>query len=224
MSIPAMLITADGSHTLLDETTGETYHSTHGALTESMHVFIRSGLMQCLETKQKLSVLEMGFGAGLNAFLCFLHSQNRAEIYYHSLEAWPIAPEMAVKLNYPEVTAYPIYRHEFEQMHFCPWNTAFTIGNHFTLYKQHTDLLHFEGTEPGFDLIFFDAFSHKAQAGLWSQQVFEQMHAILYDGGILLTYSASGPVKTALRKAGFSLERLAGPPGKRHMLRATKTV
>lgn len=224
MKMPALRITADGSHTLQDATTGETYHSTHGALTESMHVFIRAGLMQRLGTKQKLSVLEMGFGTGLNAFLCFLYSLKRAEIYYHSLEAWPIAPEVAVKLNYPEVTAYPTFRTVFEQMHFCPWNTAYTIGDHFTLYKQHTDLLRFEESEPGFDLIFFDAFSYKSQSALWSQQVFEQMHAILYDQGILLTYSASGPVKTALRKAGFSLERLAGPPGKRHMLRATKTI
>ncbi len=224
MAIPKILTTADGSHTLLDETTGETYHSTYGAFTESMHVFIQSGLMQVLGTKKKLSLLEMGFGAGLNAFLCFLHSQNRADIYYHALEAKPIHPELAFKLNYPEVSAAPDYRVIFEQMHFCPWNQDHAIGAHFTLNKQQTDLLHFEKEYPAYDLIFFDAFSLKAQPELWSQQVFEQMHAILYSGGILLTYSASGPVKGALRQAGFSLERLAGPPGKHHILRATKTA
>ena len=75
-----------------------------------------------------------------------------------------------------------------------------------------------------FDLVYFDAFGPRVQPELWDQAMFERMYEILSPGGILVTYCAKGSVRRAMIACGFEVERLPGPPGKREMLRARKTV
>ena len=74
-----------------------------------------------------------------------------------------------------------------------------------------------------FDVIYFDAFAPEKQPEMWSQELFNRLYVLLNEGGILTTYCAKGVIRRMLQAAGFTVERLPGPPGgKREILRALK--
>lgn len=213
------MLTEDGSHTLFVPEIDECYHSTHGAIQESLHIFIEVGLKQCL--KPEIKVLEIGFGTGLNAFLTFLEAERSGKkIQYTSLEKYPVEVEKAIQLNYPEERA-PDKRHVFEQLHTSPWNTPVNIRAGFSLQKMEADFTGFN-IEGMYDVIYFDAFSPEKQPEMWSQELFGQIYSHCYPGAILTTYCAKGVVRRAMQNAGFTVERLPGPPGKREILRGLK--
>ena len=212
-------LTEDGSHTLFVPGIDECYHSTHGAIQESRHIFIEAGLKQCL--KPEISVLEIGFGTGLNAFLALLESgQGNRRIHYTTLELYPVEIEMALLLNYPEVLA-PDKKNLFGKLHTSPWNKETEITPDFLLKKMKTDFTGyiFEGN---FDVVFFDAFSPEKQPEMWSKELFSTIFDHCNPGVILTTYCAKGIVRRAMQEAGFIVERLPGPPGKREILRGLK--
>jgi len=214
-----LLITEDGSHTLFVPAIDECYHSTHGAVQESRHIFIEAGLKQCI--KPDIRVLEIGFGTGLNAFLTLIEAERSLkQIHYTSLELYPVEVEKALQLNYPEELASD-KRALFELLHTAPWNTEIQISPFFTLEKIETDFTRFDFTGM-YDIIYFDAFSPEKQPEMWSQQQFETLYAHCNPGAILTTYCAKGVVRRAMQAAGFTVERLQGPPGKRQILRSTK--
>jgi tRNA U34 5-methylaminomethyl-2-thiouridine-forming methyltransferase MnmC len=215
--------TADGSHTLFDAATGENFHSVNGAITESMHVFIHSGLLPLVVNKTKINILEIGFGTGLNALLTFFHKPKETELLYHAVEAFPLELRLAHALNYGQLIDKPDATEVFNWLHEVSWGQTHSIKGHFELLKQQIDLLQFMAVPESYDLIYFDAFSPVVQAKLWSVDIFTMLYHSLKPGGVLTTYSAKGSVKQAIRVAGFKLERLDGPPGKRHMLRASKS-
>jgi tRNA U34 5-methylaminomethyl-2-thiouridine-forming methyltransferase MnmC len=215
--------TADGSHTLFDATTGESFHSINGAITESMHVFIHAGLLPVIANKTKIDILEVGFGTGLNALLTYLYKPKETEVHYHAVEAFPLDLHLAQTLNYPQLINKASATEFFNWLHEFPWLQKQAYEGHFALLKQQVDLIQFKALPESYDLIYFDAFSPAVQAELWSIDIFTMLYHSLKAGGVLTTYSAKGSVKQALREAGFSLERLDGPPGKRHMLRASKS-
>ncbi len=215
------MLTEDGSHTIYLPEIDEHYHSVHGAIQESMHIYIEQGL---LKTNQKeISILEIGFGTGLNAFLtyCFSHSMNLS-INYLALEKYPLNETEYSQLNYP-VQVFQEYRLFFEQLHQAKWNTWVEIAPGFRIQKLGADLLTFQ-FDPllQFDLVYYDAFAPGKQPEMWTDEVIQKISLAVKNGGLLLTYCAKGSVRRALTSSGFQMERLPGPAGKKEILRGKK--
>lgn len=216
--------TEDGSPTLYNPLFGEHYHSIHGAVQESMHIFIEAGLHSWLKnsTKQSLHILEVGFGTGLNALLTALDEQSKElSLHYTSLELYPIQEEIYSQLHFD-------IKHRdsdkcLQELHSTAWNTAISLqcNPYFTLEKRHCALQNFSATHP-IDLIYFDAFSPEVQEELWDEAIFKVLYDKSHSGAIIVTYCAKGEVRRRLQRAGWQVERLAGPPGKREILRGTK--
>lgn len=214
-----IITTEDGSSTLYVPGLNEHYHSVHGAIQESRHIFIQAGIQHY--GQNNIHVLEAGFGTGLNAFLALLDArENEREIVFHSFEKYPLTAEEVAKLNY--TTLFTVEETDlFRQLHSVPWEKDVPITPYFTLHKHEADFSEVDFTEQ-FDIVFFDAFAPDVQPRLWSADILRGFYNALKPGGILVTYCVKGIVKQALREVGFSLKRLPGPPGKREMLRATK--
>jgi len=215
-----IIITSDGSTSIHLPAWEESYHSKHGAIQEAQHVFIKNGLSLC--KGQSVSVLEIGFGTGLNAFITFLQSQkNKQKIDYVGVEGFPISPEEVLQMNYVNQLNANQFESEFKMMHTSDWNENVTISDTFRLTKRK-QLFNEINDKNQFDIIYFDAFGFRVQPELWSVEIFTKMFEALKPGGILVTYACRGPIKNAMKEVGFRIEKLAGPPGKREMLRGWK--
>lgn len=212
--------TADGSNTLYVPELNEHYHSVKGALTESAHIFIQMGLNHARAANPR--VLEIGFGTGLNAFLTLLEAEkSRRSVHFTSIERFPLPEETVRQLSYPETIA-PEACEKFYALHTAPWNQEVKISPYFTLHKIEGDFTRFSFSD-FYDVVYFDAFAPEKQPEMWSQPLFDHLHRQMNPGGILTTYCAKGVVRRMLQAAGFTVERLPGPPGgKREILRATK--
>lgn len=205
-----LIQTQDGSYSLYSELYNEAYHSRHGAFTESNHVFIKNGLLR--SGFKKLRILEMGFGTGFNAYLTLLASiENNLTIDYISLEKHPVADDY--QYNFKKDLS-------FKKILECPWNKRIQLTKEYSLYKIETDILSWDFAPAPFDLIYYDAFSPEKQPELWSTDIFLKIREHLNPAGSLVTYCAKGQVKRNLKSAGFNIEALPGPPGKREMTRA----
>ena len=213
--------TADGSKTLYIPDFEEHYHSIHGALSEAQHVFVKHGLKSIPKTK--LSILEMGFGTGLNAYLtCLENRKLHNEITYTALEAYPVNPDLANKMEYIGLLGFEDEEAVFQYMHQCSWNDLHMIDQYFTLQKIESTIQNvvFQNT---FDLVYYDAFAPRVQPELWTEEIFAKILSVMNVGAILVTYCAKGSVKRALKAVGFEVESLEGPARKREMTRAKKT-
>lgn len=212
--------TEDGSHTLFVPELNEHYHSAFGAIRESMHVFIHAGL-HYIDPKDEINILEVGFGTGLNALLTAMEKQDQ-KIRYLGIEAFPLENEMIKQLNYPRLIPSAGSGLIFEGIHQAEWGIESAITKHFQLTKIHSKLQESVLPENNFHLVYFDAFAPDVQPELWSQDIFMKIYRTMKPGGVLVTYSSKGTVKQNLRAVGFTVKRLAGPPGKKHMVRAVK--
>lgn len=215
-----ILHTLDGSTTIHLPDWNESYHSKHGAIQEAYHVFIKNGLS--LFQDKPISILEIGFGTALNAFITFLESQKSFQnIHYVGVEAYPISAQEVLQMNYVSELDAEKKRSIFELIHESDWEEKIAITPNFNLTKrkQFFDEI---SDENQYDLIYFDAFGYRVQPELWSTEIFEKMYKALKENGVLVTYAARGVVKRSMIEVGFSVEKLAGPPGKREMFRATK--
>lgn len=211
--------TNDGSTTIHLPEWNESYHSKHGAIQEAYHVFIKNGLS--LFERQTISILEIGFGTGLNSFITFLETQKSNQTTdYVGVEAYPVTLDEAMLMNYPnEIDASQTQ--VFKQMHECSWEEKHPISPNFTLTKRQQFFQDIKD-ENAFDLIYFDAFGFRVQPELWSEQIFAAMFKALKPNGVLVTYACRTSIKNAMLSAGFSVKKLPGAPGKREMLRANK--
>jgi tRNA U34 5-methylaminomethyl-2-thiouridine-forming methyltransferase MnmC len=217
-----LLKTGDGSYTLHISEWDEQYHSKHGAIAEALHVFIKEGLYYWLSenSKTEISILEIGFGTGLNAFLTFLESEkNKLKVNYTGVEAYPLILEEIKTLNYTSLLKAS--EEIFLQLNTSPWEEKTIISENFNLTKQQKFFSEITA-ENTFDLIYFDAFGIRVQPELWTEEIFQKMHNALKPKGALVTYAANGNARRAMQAVGFNVERLAGPPGKKEMLRGTK--
>jgi len=203
---------SDGSLTIWVPELDEHYHSIHGAITESQHVFIDAGLMAI--KKEEISILEVGLGTALNARLT-LEQKGGKSIHYFALEKFP--------LNEGEINEIEALGHDTEaKLLKVSIGKPTMIDAGFTFELSTEDLRNFSTDEPLFDLIYFDAFAPSAQPELWSEEVFQAMYDALLPGGALVTYCAKGVVKRTMKSVGFEVEALPGPPRKREMTRAWK--
>lgn len=218
-------VTQDGSHTIGIPGMQVTYHSTHGAVQESMHVFIRSGLHPLLGLYPELRIFEMGFGTGLNALLTLQQAATQRQlVYYETVELYPLSAAEVQSLNYNVLLNEGQAPVRLETLHAAPWDQHVQIDPFFALYKKQLSLSQYlEGPlQQPFHLVYFDAFDPGAQPELWAQPVFEQLYNRMYNGGVLVTYSSKGIVRRAMEAAGFKVEKLPGPLGKREIVRAGK--
>ena len=219
----SIITTSDGSKTIQIEGWNEQYHSIHGALQEAKHVYINAGLKTFLERQPKqnaLTVLEIGFGTGLNALLTALESLNISqEICYHGIEAYPVEAEELQALGYDTlIGSDPSI---FQNIHNCSWHENHKILPHFSIVKRQAFFSDIDEAN-AFDVIYFDAFGPRVQPDLWIESIFKKMYEALRPNGLLVTYCAKGSVRRCMQAVGFEVERLPGPPGKREMLRAIK--
>lgn len=229
-----IITTSDGSKTIQIEDWNEQYHSIHGAIQEANHVFLKHGLLHYAKlvsasqinqnNKNKpieLSILEIGFGTGLNTFLTLIEADKlKLKINYTGVEAYPVDLKEINQLNYEELISN-VPTDVFQKLHTTSWESQHFITPSFKLEKQKKyfqDIV----TENEFNIIYFDAFGARVQPDLWTEDIFTIMHKALKANGILVTYSAKGSVRRAMQAVGFTVERLPGPPGKREMLRVTK--
>lgn len=216
---PGIILTGDGSHSFISEQFREPYHSWYGAIQESRHVFINSGLKEFKNHRGTLRIFEMGFGTGLNGLLTSIYAQeNQQKIDYYSIEPYPVDEVDLKQLNYHQIL-------NVEQAAFLELHSMGKLQNvhpHLQLKVEEIFLENVDLPDNYFDIIFFDAFAPAAQADLWEESIFRKLIACLKVGGILVTYCAKGVVKRAMKAAGFTVEGVPGPPGKREMIRATK--
>ncbi|TGE21448.1 SAM-dependent methyltransferase [Hymenobacter aquaticus] len=216
--------TEDGSSTLYVPALDEHYHSTHGALREARHVYLAAGLEPALTpAAAAVRVLEIGFGTGLNALLTLQRSLSASPfIEYDTLEKYPLPPAVIQSLGVERYVLNPELLAYHEQLHTAPWNEPVPVAPHFRLRKLHAALQETSLPNDHYDVVYFDAFAPEKQPDMWTEAVFEQLHRATAPGGALVSYCAKGSFRRSLKAAGWLVEKLPGPPGKREMTRARK--
>ena len=217
-----LIITSDGSHSLLNEALNETYHSVHGAIQESQHVFINNGLRYFLESTSSdhLSIFEVGFGTGLNTLLTLKAMENATTfVRYVAVESFPIGEELWTSLNYARVLGMEA---TFANLHRSSWEMLNQITAHVALIKRQTTLQAIELETQSFDVVYFDAFAPSKQPELWAIDILRKVIDAMKFNGVFVTYCAKGQLKRDLKALGLRVETLPGPPGKKEMVRAIK--
>lgn len=220
-----IVTTKDGSKTIHLPEWNENYHSHHGAVQEALHVFIKSGLHFISSSKKKISILEVGFGTGLNAILTYIYGvEHDLPIDYQGLEAYPVSSDEIELLAYDQLDEIKEYRSVYQDLSKANWHEQMALSDTFQLLKNHVLLADFVGTPNSVDLIYFDAFGPRVQPELWEKPIFKKLFSMMKAEGVFVTYCAKGQVRRDLIAVGFQVEKIPGPPGKREMLRATKPL
>lgn len=227
--LPTLITTADGSHSLYVKDLDEHYHSIHGAIQEAQHVFIKTGIQHLVsQNYTTINILEVGFGTGLNTLLSYLETEKlNVTINYTSLEAFPLSSEILNQLNYVDLISKienikeSDLKEKFKSIHKTDWENKTELSKKFNLLKIKNTLQEIKFTST-FDLIFFDAFGPRVQPEMWTEELFAKIYNATNKNGCLVTYCAKGEVKRTLKKVGFTVETLPGPPRKREMVRGTK--
>lgn len=220
-----LITTSDGSHSLLNTELNETYHSVHGAIQESINVFLKNGLdyFEQSSNQPEIRILEVGFGTGLNALLTLQHSlYGSTKIRYESLEAFPIEQEIVSLLNYSKTLNFSGSEKYFMQLHHSTWNQQVEIASNFSLVKRHAKIQDVELGDGKFDVIYFDAFAPSKQPEMWELSILKKIERSMKSGAVFVTYCAKGQLKRDLKSLGLLVETLPGPPGKKEMVRAVK--
>ncbi|RRA98648.1 tRNA (5-methylaminomethyl-2-thiouridine)(34)-methyltransferase MnmD [Larkinella rosea] len=213
-----IVLTSDGSSSVFNPEFNQHYHSVFGALQESQRIFLELGLYAAFERFEQINVFEMGFGTGLNALLTLLEAEkNQRTVTYTAVETHPLSMEQARELNFDTL----LNCHYLKPLHEAPWNRPVSITPVFDLVKYEGRLQDFQTTNR-YNLVYFDAFAPEAQPELWTQEIFEQLAAMMQQGGLLTTYCSKSSVKWNLRAAGFLVEKHRGPAHKRDVLRAIR--
>lgn len=221
-----LLLTDDGSHTLMVEDLNETYHSRHGAIQESKHVFLKNGFRYILGKYpgKIIRIFELGLGTGLNALLTAIESEKLAiPVEYTSIEPFPIPKAIIEKLNYNQVLDNPSAKAYFDQIHSRNWDKLNNINPFFRFRKIKSSIQDFKGEEAYFHLVYYDAFAPNKQPEIWKKEILEKVFSFLAKESAFVTYCAQGQVKRDLRASGFEVHALQGPPGKKEMTRGHKS-
>lgn len=218
-----LILTKDGYHTVLNKNQGVMYHSIFGSVQESKHVFINSGIEYVVSKfNSPLKIFEVGFGTGLNAYLSFIHAiESKIQLKFISVEKYPLPTIILEQLNYSSIDTN-VDDTVFLRLHSTAWNEEIIIHEYFSLKKIQSDVRSLEFTE-SFHCIYMDAFApDDDKEDLWSEEMFSKLFNALEVNGCLVTFCAKGSLKRLLKKIGFMVETLPGPPNKREMIRAIK--
>ncbi len=218
---PKIIVTNDGSHSIYLSEIDEHYHSVHGAMQESQYVFVEKGFNYI--KKSNIQLFEVGFGTGLNAILtyCAAKRQNKT-VSYNTIEKYPLNETIVRQLNFTNYLPAD-YTAVFQELHHSSWNQEVKIDADFALHKIKADFLNYTNyRKNSFDVVYYDAFAPNKQSEMWDENLLSKCHDMLKTNGLLTTYTVKGDVKKMLKKIGFHIERLPGPKGKRHILRAIK--
>ncbi|MFN5418063.1 MAG: tRNA (5-methylaminomethyl-2-thiouridine)(34)-methyltransferase MnmD [Flavobacteriia bacterium] len=216
--------TADGSKTFYLPELNEYYHSHHGAIQEAKHVFLKNGLFE-RSNQAEISIFEVGFGTGLNAFLTAIEAEKlKLQISYTGIEAFPLTSIEASEMTYTNNPDLELCDDLFTTIHATEWNKEIEITANFELTKINQKLQDIVLEKGQFDIIYFDAFGPRVQDELWQLEIFQKLFDSLKPNGLFVTYCAKGQVKRDLKAVGFVVETLAGPPGKREMVRGRKLI
>jgi tRNA U34 5-methylaminomethyl-2-thiouridine-forming methyltransferase MnmC len=218
-----LITTSDGSHSLFNEELQETYHSVHGAIQESSHVFINHGLDYYVGRfkPESISILEVGFGTGLNTLLTIQHALTKPiRVRYTTLELFPLQEEVWSALNYAGIIGF---QELFNQIHRSAWGVPQNILPDFELLKLHISLQEAVFQPRSYDLVFFDAFAPGKQPELWELPILQKIEESMNPNAVFVTYCAKGQLKRDLKTLKMTVETLAGPPGKKEMVRALKS-
>lgn len=225
MSSREIRVTGDGSHTIYVPELNESYHSTHGAVQESLHVFIDAGIRYYLQDNApgELQIFEVGFGTGLNAVLAAIFAeQELTNVYFESIEAYPISGKEVDALNYPQVLRGEHANQLFQNIHESNWEESLAMSDRFSIKKVNISIQDYQANNR-FHICFFDAFAPSKQPEMWELDVLKKIHNLLVPGGVFVTYCAKGQLKRDLKKLGFEVQSIPGPPGKKEMVRAIKS-
>jgi tRNA U34 5-methylaminomethyl-2-thiouridine-forming methyltransferase MnmC len=226
-----IILTEDGSHTLFSPRFNEIYHSRHGALQESRHVFIEQGMDYVLDSaafstqkeNEVLRILEIGFGTGLNALLTMLEADKRkVSVDYTTIELYPVPIETIKGLNYTDQLGFEYCYGPYHSLHLIRWNEKHPVRSNFSFQKINQSLIDWQPATNNYQLIYFDAFAPDKQPEMWTADIFRKMYEALAPGGILVTYCSKTSVQRAMKEAGLAIEKLPGAKGKREMIRAHK--
>lgn len=216
-----IILTKDGSSSLYLPDKDEHYHSYHGAVQESNHVFIKNGLLQLIRKKPEIDILEVGFGTGLNAILTLANAVKfKKLIKYQAIEPYPLNLAEVKQLNYAKFIDTKLYEQNFERLHRILFDQWQEIHSYFQLIKYKKTLLDCS-FDNKFDLIYYDAFGPRANPDMWEFKPLSHVVNCLKNDGIFVTYSVKGSVKRILKNLGLEVQKLPGPPGKREMMIAT---
>lgn len=218
-----LVTTADGSSTIFNSAVGEHYHSKHGALQESRHVFLHSGLEFHLTRSRlrEVSILEVGLGTGLNFLLTADYcTQHEIRLSYTGVEAYPLPPQMITATGYEQYVSESVWN-QFLDQYELSINQEASLNQFCKLRTVHCKLEDFE-TDQGYDVLYFDAFAAIHQPEMWSDAALRHITRFLKPGGVFVTYAITGNLKRSMKALGFEIEKAPGAPGKREMLRAVK--
>lgn len=221
-------ISKDGSHTLYSETQGSYYHNPNGAVDESLHVYFeQSGIVRALKEHLPVSVMEIGFGTGLNLLLLANLArklESKSAISFTSVEAYPISPDEANQLNYARFVDHPQLFDEllaiFPGLH--SGTDVITLKNVGSVQAQ-VHRCTFDDFELGahhpepFTHILHDPFDPVVSPELWTPSVFERLRLLSGDEAVLVTYGASSRARAAMAVGGWFVARAQGALGKREM-------
>ncbi|MTI41782.1 tRNA (5-methylaminomethyl-2-thiouridine)(34)-methyltransferase MnmD [Fulvivirga lutimaris] len=220
-----IIFTEDGSHSLYNAKLNETYHSFHGAIQESRHVFVKNGLDYHNGVKENVNVFELGFGTGLNALLAAEWAlQNEVYITYDTIEAYPISEKQVSMLNYTSLIKGNNIQEWFDTLHKIPWNELHKVSNFFSFKKVHDSITQHTLPLEKYDVIFFDAFAPNKQSEMWEMDILTKIYDSMRPEGAFVTYCAQGQLKRNLKSLNLDVQTLPGPPGKKEMVRAVKNT
>lgn len=223
-----IIMTSDGSPSVEWEE-GVTYHSMHGAIQESMHIFIQAGLreraaLQEADNRSPLRIFELGLGTGLNALLSLREATaSRRPVIYEAIEAFPLENDLIAPLDYSIQLGDPALQPLFTQLHACDWERPVEMTPYFTFLKSRDLWPGYTLRQPA-GLVYYDAFDPVVQPELWTANAFESLYGQLTPGARLVTYCSKGAVRRSLEAVGFLVDKIPGPPGKREMIRARVPV
>ncbi len=214
--------TDDGSTTIYSSTFNQNFHNKYGAATENRYVFFeRSGILEALKSSKPITILEIGFGTGLNLILLadFLHEiTNPPRIVYQSVEAFPISSDLAKQLDFSDFVTFDLTKSLsaiFGELE--PGQNIFHPVQNLELRFFNGFFKDFNASNLNADFIFFDAFSPKANPDLWTADVFKHLKELSSQDVILTTYSAAVQARAAMASGGWLVARAPGVLGKREM-------
>jgi len=170
----------------------------------------------------------MGFGTGLNLLVTishFLTNQSHKEIHYISIEKYPVSHNEIAELGYSKLFDFPNAEKIYQNAHLAEWNKKTEILPNFFLTKWEADFFDIPKLDiPKVDLVYYDCFGARVQPDLWEKPLFEIVTEKMNENSLLTTYSSKGSVRRILKELGLEVEKRPGPPGKREMMIAWKSL